>query len=86
LQLCRQVERALTMALEGEVLRDLTIHSVIPAPDSSRLLITFVNHGESSVAEVLAALHERYTQLRGEVAAAIHRKKTPQLSFEVIRA
>ena len=33
LQLCRQVERTLSSVLEGEILRDLSVHSVVPAPD-----------------------------------------------------
>ena len=33
LQLCRQVERILSAVLEGEILRDLSVHSVVPAPD-----------------------------------------------------
>src|SRR6516225_7205930 len=87
LQLCRQVERALSVALEGEILRDLSVQSVVPAPDSSRLLVTFVYTGDESVesADVLAALHGHYAKLRGEVAASIHRRKTPELSFQVLR-
>jgi ribosome-binding factor A len=87
LQLCRQVERALSVALEGDVLRDLTVRSVLPAPDSSRLLVTFSLHGFDSVetAEVLTALDNDRAKLRGAVAAAIHRKKTPELAFHVVR-
>jgi ribosome-binding factor A len=85
LQLCRQVERALTFALEGELLRDLTVRSVLPAPDSSRLLVTFVYAGSASIADVLAALQERYATLRAEIAASIHRRKTPELTFHVVR-
>jgi ribosome-binding factor A len=87
LQLCRQVERALSVALEGEILRDLTVQSVAPAPDSSRLLVTFVHHGPEPIelADVLDALHGHYAQLRGAVAASIHRKKTPELTFHVVR-
>jgi ribosome-binding factor A len=84
LQLCRQVERALSVALEGDVLRDLTVQSVLPAPDSSRLLVTFSHHGAES-AEVLAALDDARPKLRGAIAAAIHRKKTPELAFHVVR-
>ena len=86
LQLCRQVERALSVLLEGEMLRDLTVQSVVPAPDSSRLLVMFVYHGPEAVAEVLAALHGSYAKLRSAVAASIHRRKTPELSFEVLRS
>jgi ribosome-binding factor A len=86
LQLCRQVERALSVALEGEILRDLAVQSVIPAPDSSRLLVVFIHHGPESISpgEVLTALHSAYAKLRGAVAAAIHRKKTPELAFHVV--
>jgi ribosome-binding factor A len=87
LQLCRQVERALSVILEGEILRDMTVQSVLPAPDSSRLLVTFVYHGREVVAsaDVLAALHGNYARLRGAVAASIHRRKTPELTFRVVR-
>jgi len=87
LQLCRQVERALSLALEGELLRDLTVASVVPAPDSSRMLATVEFHGSASIAttDVLAALENARTRLRREVAGAIHRRKTPELSFRVLR-
>lgn len=87
LQLCRQVERILAGVLEGEILRDLSVHSVVPAPDSSRLLATFVFHGSLAVAtpDVLAALHAAHAKLRGEVARAIHRRKTPELTYQVLR-
>ncbi len=87
LQLCRQVERTLTIALEGEVLRELTVESVLPAPDSSRLLITLRYHGQTTVAtaEIHDALHASHAKLRGEIAADIHRRKTPELTFQVVR-
>ncbi|MBI2805127.1 MAG: ribosome-binding factor A [Planctomycetes bacterium] len=88
LQLCRQVERTLSVALEGDLLRDLSVQSVIPAPDSTRLMVTVVFHGAATVTatEVLDAIHMQSVRLRAEVAAAIHRKKTPQLTFRVVRA
>ena len=87
LQLCRQVERTLTIALEGDMLRDLTVESVLPAPDSSRLLITLRYHGPMTVAtaEIHDALKASHAKLRGEIAADIHRRKTPDLTFHVVR-
>ncbi len=87
LQLCRQVERALTLSLEGEVLRDLTVQSVVPAPDSSRMLVTVVYHGPPTVETptILATLHDAIAKLRAEVAANIHRRKTPDFAFRVLR-
>jgi ribosome-binding factor A len=85
LQLCRQVERALSVQLEGELLRDLTVHSVLPAPDSSRLLVTFVYRGSATMKDVEAALHGNHARLRGVVAASIHRRKTPELCFQVVQ-
>ena len=87
LQLCRQVERTLSAALEGDVLRDLTVESVLAAPDSSRLLITLRFRGPDTVAteEIHDALHASHAKLRGEIAAAIHRRKTPDLTFHVVR-
>ena len=87
LQLGRQVERALSAALEGDILRDLTVQSVVPAPDSSRFLVTIVFHGPETwtASEVLAAVRVNHARLRAAVAAAIHRKKTPELAFHVVR-
>ena len=88
LQLCRQVERILSCVLEGDLLRDLSVQTVLPAPDSSRLLATFVFHGPEAIetSEILAALHGAQARLRAELASGIHRKKTPELAFQVMRS
>ena len=87
LQLCRQVERVLSMVLEGDLLRDLLVQSVVPAPDSSRLLATVIFNGPPSIptSDVVAALESARVRLRAEVAAGIHRRKTPDLCFQVLR-
>jgi ribosome-binding factor A len=85
LQLCRQVERALSVPLEGEMLRDLLVHSVMPAPDSSRLLVTFHYTGPADLNDVEAALRNAHARLRSLVARSIHRRKTPELCFQVLR-
>jgi ribosome-binding factor A len=87
LQLCRQVARTLSACLEGDLLRDLTVESVVPSPDSSRLLVTFRYHGSATVAtsQILAALQGERARLRAQVATGIHRRKTPELTFQVVR-
>jgi ribosome-binding factor A len=90
LQLCRQVERALATLLAGAcgdaVLRDLSVISVIPAPDSTRLLVTLTFCGPATAepGEVLARLRRAHGLLRGEVAAAVNRRKAPELTFQVL--
>jgi ribosome-binding factor A len=91
LQLCREVERTLATLLAGgcgdAVLHDLLVQSVIPAPDSTRLLVTLSFSGPTAVeaGDVLTRLHRAYGLLRSEVAAAIHRRKVPDLTFQVNR-
>ena len=88
LQLCRQIERLLVGLLGGcgdDVLRDLLVHSVEPAPDSSRLLVTVsmltLDHPE---AEVLSRLRGAVPMLRREIAASVHRRKLPDLIFRIL--
>jgi ribosome-binding factor A len=93
LQLCSQVAETLQCVLQGEcddeVLRDLLVLSVEPAPDSTRLLVTVSLSPaarERTAIEVLVHLHRAYSVLRGEVARAIHRRKTPELIFRAANA
>jgi len=91
LQLCREVERTLGTLLAGgcgdSLLHDLLVQSVVPAPDSTRLLVTLSFLGPAAVeaGEVLTRLQRAYGLFRGEVAAAIHRRKVPDLTFQVNR-
>jgi ribosome-binding factor A len=91
LQLCGQVARTLQGVLAGEtgddLLRELQVESVVPAPTSARLLVTLtlVTPGAGvHVEEVLARLHSAQGLLRGEVAAAINRRRVPELMFRLI--
>lgn len=77
-QLCRQVQRALNLALAGEA---LFVDEVTPAPDCGRLLVHVALPPGRAVAEVMAQLREAAPQLRSEVAMAIARKRAPQLFF-----
>jgi ribosome-binding factor A len=89
LQLCRQVAEALGSALAGcadDILQDLLVVAVEPAPNAGRLLITLAatpSAVEHDVATVAAHLHRAAGWLRSEVAAAIHRRKTPELTYRV---
>lgn len=84
-QLCRQVERALNLAFadrNGEDdLGGLFVDEVSLAPDCGRLLVHVVIPGDRPAADVISALRRESPRLRSEVAAAITRKRAPELSF-----
>jgi ribosome-binding factor A len=88
LQLCRQVERALTWALgesEDELLRELLVVSVEPAPNSRRLLVSVAPLERlNDLFDVIRRLDAARGWLRSEVAAAITRRKAPELMFRCI--
>jgi len=90
LQLCRQVADTLQLALGDcgdDVLRDLHVVRVVPAPDASQLLVIVGSApGEPSPPpdDVLRRLQVRTPWLRGEVAHAITRKRAPSLLFEYL--
>jgi ribosome-binding factor A len=90
LQLCGQVARILTSVLAGEcgdaVLREVVVESVRPFPHSAHLLVTVVPAPSAEAlapATVLEHLHRAGGLLRREVAAAIHRRRAPELLFRV---
>lgn len=88
-QLCRQVFRAVSLALAecaDDVLRELIVHDVEPAPDASRMLVRVgfsasVAADVTGVADVLGRLGQASGFLRREVATAITRKRAPELMF-----
>jgi ribosome-binding factor A len=84
-QFCRQVQRALNLALAdrnaGDGINDLFIEEVSPAPDCGRLLVHVLIPDGRPVADAIAALHRDAPRLRAEVAAAVTRKRAPELSF-----
>lgn len=90
LQLCREAERTLSAVLAGEcdddVLRELVVLSVVPAPNAGRLLVTVALPASAGVPaeEALRRLLGAAGQLRIEVAAAVSRRKTPELAFRVV--
>ena len=90
-QLCRQVAETLDLVLSGdchdETLQSLRVLSVMPAPNSSRLLVTVgtdLPQGQVDCQSILEQLAKQTGRLRCEVAASIHRRKTPILVFNVV--
>ncbi len=84
-QFCRQVQRALNLALAngnaGDSIDGLFVEDVLPAPDCGRLLAHVFIPAGRSVAEAIGALRRDAPRLRSEVATAITRKRAPELSF-----
>jgi ribosome-binding factor A len=84
-QFCRQVQRALNLALADrhtdDGVNDLFVEDVSPAPDCGHLLVHVIIPDDRPVNEVLSALREDAARLRSEVAMAVTRKRAPQLSF-----
>ena len=101
LQLCRQVQRAISLTLGGHcadpMLQDLVVESVTPAPDASRLavLVYLAESAEEAAQasgsppvplfELLERLERARPLFRREVAAAITRKRAPELVFQIVR-
>lgn len=91
-QLCTQVQRALEMALIGtcsdEVLMELRVAAVEPAPNARRLRVVFAvpesvaDLGREDIEERLQAARDVLVE---EVVRSIHRRKCPELAFELVR-
>lgn len=87
-QFCRQVQRALNLALADRAAvlgAELFVEEVTPAPDCGRLLV-HVLVPNASITEALALLGRETPRLRAEVAAAITRKRAPELCFLPVQA
>jgi ribosome-binding factor A len=84
-QFCRQVQRALNLALAesrgDENLASLFVEEVSPAPDCGRLLVQVLVPTGQAIAEAIGALRRNAPRLRSEVAMAITRKRAPELMF-----
>jgi ribosome-binding factor A len=86
LQLCGQIARTLSLVLSecgDDVLRELVVETVQPTPTSARLLITLSMPDGVDAAAAIQCVERANGWLRLEVAAAIHRRKTPELTFRV---
>jgi hypothetical protein len=85
MQLCRQVERAVALALAGEchdeVLRELTVETVQPAGGTTQLVVQLRVPARVKLPDVLERLDGRAARLRLAVASAISRKRVPTLTL-----
>ena len=90
LQLCRQVQRAIGMALPGdggdEALIDASVDSVEPMGGPGQMLVrvSIPADADASPAEVTARLAAQAPRLRAVVASQISRKRVPALAFVVV--
>jgi ribosome-binding factor A len=91
LQLCSQVADTLNLVLCGEcadeVLQCLQVVAVRPAPDASQLLVLVSPASDEQGGDpviVLEHLAGANARLRGEVAAAIARRRAPKLLFQYV--
>lgn len=92
MQLCSQVADTLRLVFAGEfddeILHNLQVLSVDPAPDASQLAVTVCADlaaqgvGEEEIRDRLARVSGH---LRTQVAAAITRKRAPRLLFHIVR-
>ena len=91
-QLCRQVMETLQLVLVNgmDELEDLKVVDVLPAPDSRRLLVVLeLDRADmpstTQVDQWIEILTKEVPRLRFEISQSIHRRKTPQLTFEFAR-
>ena len=90
-QLCCQVAETIGLVLTGEcadeLLHNLLVVGVTPAPDSSQLLVTLradLPAEQIEIDQIACRLAKVSGRLRSAVAAAIHRRRTPRLAFQVL--
>ncbi len=90
LQLCKQVERAAAVTLasvcESDSLLGASVAAVEPAPDSGRLMVTVVlapGKGVEDIPEARSVLLRSRAAFREEVARSVHRKRVPEIVFDV---
>jgi ribosome-binding factor A len=87
-QLCSQVQRALDYSINENLSEDLAVRvaEVIPAPNTGHLLIVVEPLEQLDVEKlptIVELLSKEVGRLRGEIAHAINRKKTPSISITI---
>lgn len=88
-QLCAQARRCLNLVVPEMLLRAgvdrCEVVSVDPAPEIARLMVV-VGVEADRIAAAVQILSQQKGDLRYEVAGAVHRKRAPDLAFEVVAA
>jgi ribosome-binding factor A len=77
---------ALAERCSDPLLERISVVSVVPAPDSSRLLVTVTVDSDDEIVEadeVIESMKRIRPELRREIAQEISRKKTPELVFDL---
>jgi ribosome-binding factor A len=87
-QLCKEVLRTLVCALAAsgdEEVQAMEVMAVEPAPDAARLMVTICSPRSTpaDIPRLVARLVALRGPLRAEIAAALQRKRTPELAFRV---
>ena len=87
--LCAQVQRSLESVvgsgLRDAALEDLTVVDVAPTSRRLRVVLRLASEGEwRDPSRVLERLAAAKGFLRAEIAGDIHRKRTPELVFELL--
>jgi len=90
-RLCAQIRRTIDLTLAGdcedEVLQNMTVQSVEPAP-GNRVAVVFEVHppgSELDKAEVLERLEAARPLLVSEIARSVERRSIPELTFWVVK-
>ena len=85
-QLCAQIGEVVSLALaecDDRALDGVFVETVEPAPTASRLCVVVSAPLGADAASTLMALTRVRNRLRREIAGAIHRKRTPELTFRL---
>ncbi len=89
-QLAAQVRRALDHALmtlcDDEILENVSVDTVTPTPDESRMTVVFVAHGDAMTLgreAVTARLEAARPEFMRHTTEAISRKRPPELVITV---
>ena len=88
LQLCAQIAETLSLLFADSadpVLHNLLVTSVVPHPTSARVLVTVTTTVDLDLRTSLSHIEAARSRLRSEVAAAVCRRKVPDLMFRVAR-